>query len=451
MRSLQRYSPNFPRKYNKNVLKRITELCQDADHVGISLMSNYFDRSLEITNEIHDNLDIPVIWGGIHPTLIPEDCIKYADMVCVGEGEYAMAELLQKRKDGKDYHDTNNLWFKHNGNIIKNPLRDLVNDLDTLPMQDVCYDEHYTINWEQDDIIKIDPVVMKSLIMDGLVLGEGKHFFQVMATRGCPHKCSYCCNYAIETLYPGQGKIRRRGVDNLIEELVYLKEMMPYLELVLFTDDSFLAANSKWLEHFRDEYKKKIGLPFFCQTNPVTITPKTMDTIIDAGLQIINLGMQTGSDRIKKMYNRNIPNEKVINAAKLLNQYKDKLYPPIWDVILDNPWETIKDKLETVKLMHSIPSPKIFQCFSLTFYPGTLIQKMAKEAGLIDDMVKDVYRKYYFAKDYTYSNFLYKLAEKDIPDWVFSILSFPVLVHVLNAVIPSKLFRRVVKAIQGKK
>jgi len=287
--------------------------------------------------------------------------------------------------------------------------------------------------------------------MDGLALGKGKHFFQVMATRGCPHKCSYCCNYAVEALYPGQGKIRRRSVDNIMKELVYLKNMMPYLELFLFTDDSFLAANSKWIQEFRDKYKEKIGLPFFCQTNPVTITPKTMETIIDAGLQIINLGLQTGSERIKKMYNRHIPNEKVTQAAKLLHQYKDKLYPPIWDVILDNPWETVKDKLATVKLMHSIPAPKIFQCFSLTFYPGTLILKMAKEAGFIDDMVKTVYRKYYFAKDYTYTNFLYKLAEKDVPDWIFSILCNSILAYTLDAIIPSKLIRRIVKRIQNKK
>jgi len=44
--------------------------------------------------------------------LIPEDCINYADIVCIGEGEYAMAELLQKKKEGKDYTDTRNFWFK---------------------------------------------------------------------------------------------------------------------------------------------------------------------------------------------------------------------------------------------------------------------------------------------------------------------------------------------------
>jgi len=76
---------------------------------------------------------------------------------------------------------------------------------------------------------------------------------------------------------------------------------------------------------------------------------------------------------------------------------------------------------------------------------------MAKEAGFIDDMVKTVYRKYYFAKEYTYINFLYKLAEKDVPDWIFSILCNPIIVYTLNALIPSRFLRRLIKKIQGKK
>jgi len=451
IKALLKNSPDFPRRYHPNVLKGVVDLCEDSDLVGISLMSNYYDRSLELTRAIKARLDVPVIWGGVHPTLMPEECVELADLVCVGEGEYALLDFMKKRKNGGDYYDSKNFWFRRDGETVKNPLMELIQDLNAIPIQDISLEEHYALNWEQDRIIPMDDGMLKSLIMEGLALGEGKHFFQVIATRGCPHKCSYCCNYAIEALYPGQKHIRRRSVKNLIDELVYLKERMPYLELFAFTDDSFLAARMEWLEEFRDEYKSKVGLPFFCLTSPVTINRKKLELIVDMGLHIIEVGMQTGSEKTKSMYNRNIPNEKVVEAAWVLNEFKDRIFPPVYDVILDNPFETVKDKLETIKLMHSLPHPKIFQYFSLTFYPGTLVLKMAQEAGIVKDIVEDVYRKYYFSKDYNYINFLYLLAEKKIPSWLFSILSHPALVHILNLMIPGKFLKELIRKIQGRK
>ena len=450
IKSLLRNDPDFPRKYHPRVVKELVDLCTDSDFVGISLMSNYYDRSLELTKAIQANAGKEVIWGGVHPTLMPDECIQLADMVCVGEGEYAVLEFMKKRRDEEDFYDSKNFWFKKNGDIIKNPLMELITDLDKIPVQDISLQEHYTLTWEQDDIIRMDEKILESLIMEGLALGNRKHFFQVIATRGCPHKCSYCCNYTIETLYPGQRHIRRRSVRNLIDELVYIKEKMPYLELFAFTDDSFLAAKTEWLEEFSEEYRRKVGLPFFCLTSPVTINRKKLELIVDMGLHIIEVGMQTGSDRTRKMYNRHIPNDKVIEAAKILNEFKERIFPPVYDVILDNPFESTKDKLETIKLMHCLPHPKIFQYFSLTYYPGTLVLKMAKDAGIVKDIVKDVYRKYYFSKEYNYVNFLYLLAEKKIPSWLFYILSNPLIVYTLNTIIPGNLLKLIIRKFQGR-
>ena len=71
---------------------------------------------------------MPVIAGGPHPTALPEYVLqnKNIDMICVGEGEEAFAELLDRMEKGLDIYDTKNIWFKKDGEIIKNDLRDLI-------------------------------------------------------------------------------------------------------------------------------------------------------------------------------------------------------------------------------------------------------------------------------------------------------------------------------------
>ena len=119
-------------RYERHIIEETIELCKGSDLIGISFMTNYFDRAMQLTEEIKKKINCPIVWGGIHPTVAPEESLKHVDMVCVGEGEEALLELVQKIEDGKDYSDTMNFWFKKNGRVIKNPPRHLNQDLDSL-------------------------------------------------------------------------------------------------------------------------------------------------------------------------------------------------------------------------------------------------------------------------------------------------------------------------------
>ena len=79
-----RYRKDYLYRYDKKLIDEVIDLCKGSDLVGISLMTNYFERAIQITSEIKFATDLPVIWGGIHPTVMPEECIKYSDMVCIG-------------------------------------------------------------------------------------------------------------------------------------------------------------------------------------------------------------------------------------------------------------------------------------------------------------------------------------------------------------------------------
>jgi anaerobic magnesium-protoporphyrin IX monomethyl ester cyclase len=72
----------FRQVYPGTVLDQVADVAGDSDLIGITLMTNYFDNAVQITQHLHLSTKAPIIWGGIHPTLRPEECLQYADLVC---------------------------------------------------------------------------------------------------------------------------------------------------------------------------------------------------------------------------------------------------------------------------------------------------------------------------------------------------------------------------------
>ena len=137
--------------------------------------------------------------------------------------------------------------------------------------------------------------------------------------------------------------------------------------------------------------------------------------MVDAGMVNIQIGIQTGSPRMKELYKRTHSNERVIEMATLLRRYIPRIRPPIYDFILDNPWETLEDKYLTFQLMLKLPQPFFVQIFSLTFFPGTGLFDLAKSEGLITDDIRDVYRQQYNTRDINYVNLLYSFFPRPFP------------------------------------
>lgn len=443
--------PHFEEPYPQSLMDDLVQACSDSDVVGVSLMSNYFDRAVQLTEAVKSRLPAPVVWGGIHPTVIPEDCLRFCDIVCVGEGELPMLNLVQAIEQGKEVRGIKGLWFRDNGKTIRNELEPLILDLDSLPFQDFDYEDHFTISEDGEHLIRMDYEMQKNLFVNGLRLGKGLCFYQTMATRGCPHACSYCCNYAFRKLFPGQKILRRRSIDNVMLELEQVKEKMPYIELIAFSDDSMTATTDEQMRDFCDEYKKRIGLPFFCLISPPTVSPDKCDYLVDAGMHVVEMGIQSGSEATNRIFRRSISNQQVVRAAKILNRHKDKIYPPVYDIILDNPYESREDVLMTIRLLMTLPQPYIIQFFSLTFYPGTELWDKAKADGLISDEVANVYRKYYHAFEKSFLNFLVLAIHNRFPKPILRILSATPVARVLDSKCLRWFWRLVYRLLAGLK
>lgn len=103
----------FTDRYEDKTLDDLVELTKKSDLVGITLMSNFFDNAVQITNKLKENYDFPILWGGIHATVRPEECLDHADMVCIGEGEETLVELTKRMGTGQDYYDIKGMGFKN--------------------------------------------------------------------------------------------------------------------------------------------------------------------------------------------------------------------------------------------------------------------------------------------------------------------------------------------------
>ncbi|MBN2209395.1 MAG: B12-binding domain-containing radical SAM protein [Candidatus Coatesbacteria bacterium] len=432
-RALLSYDPQFGRPYEQSLMDDVVQTCSGSDIVGICVMSNFFDRAVQLSENLREKLAVPVIWGGIHPTVSPEESLDHCDIVCGGEGEYAMLNLLRAMEQKRDYHDIKNLSFKRNGAVQKNELAPLILDLDALPFQDYDFTTHYTATKDGRRLVKMNYEIQKDQIVNGLRICGGLCVYQTITTRGCPHACAYCCHSALRKLSQGQKILRRRGTENVMQELEQVKEKMPYVELILFADESMPAMPAERLKEFCEQYKTRIGLPFFVQVSPPYMTEEKMDCLVDAGMRCAQMGIQTGSEEVSRTYyNRNIGNDEVRKGARLLNKHKDRICPPVYDIILDNPYETREDVLKTVRLLMELPRPFVVQFFSLTFYPGTELYERAKADGIIKDERNTVYRKHYHAFDKSFLNFLVMGAHFGFPKPLMKFLSNEHVAKILD-------------------
>lgn len=141
-------SENYSRTYTRSELEQLLRLCRGKGLIGVSSYASTSHRAAKIISFLKTRLDTPIVYGGIHATISPEDCIKYTDIVCVGEGEGAILDLTNALEKNKKIDKIKNLWVRKGDKIIKNPVRNLLDDIDSLPMPDYDIEDHYILEEE---------------------------------------------------------------------------------------------------------------------------------------------------------------------------------------------------------------------------------------------------------------------------------------------------------------
>lgn len=199
---------------------------------------------------------------------------------------------------------------------------------------------------------------------------------------------------------------------------------MPFIKRISFEDDAFMTRSIEEIQIFANVYKDQIGLPFFVSgLNPMFVTEEKLKMLVEAGLDRVRMGVQSGSAKSKDIFNRPISNDKIIKAAHIINKFSHEFKLTGYDLILDNPFESPEDIIQTIQLLDALPAPFTLNLFSLTFFPGTDLYQEAFSSGVITDKVKDIYNKHYLIIKNTYLNFiivLYTIGK--LPSWILRFL-----------------------------
>jgi anaerobic magnesium-protoporphyrin IX monomethyl ester cyclase len=430
----------FQALYSETVLAELVSLCSDSNLIGVSLLTNQFIQASYITKHLKKNLaNVPIIWGGIHPTVEPEVCLEFADIVCIGEGEQALVELAELMEQEAPYLHVKNMWFKSNGETIRNPLRPLIQDLDALPFPDYSED-HFVL--AQGHIVKLTP--KKLIAYEGeryRSTGEGINY-PIMTSRGCPFACTYCCNSVYHRLYPGQKHLRWRSVNSVIEELRMVQTKVGPISCVLMVDDNLTARPESKLKDFFESYKREIGVPFFAQVSPLTINDEKMRILLSSGCIKVVMGVETGNARIARMYNREKSHAAVQGAISVIEKYRKYMpLPPSYQFIIDNPYETIEESIETLQLAVSLPQPWSNPIYSLMLFPGTPLYEKALSDGLISNKMSEVYGKNWHDQSRPFFQFWIRLYRANVSPLILRLLLAPRLVRLMSNRLANKVWR----------
>src|SRR3989338_9037833 len=186
-------SEDYSRNYSAQELEQLAQICKGAGLIGVNSYASTAKRAARIISYLK-RMGMPIVYGGVHPTISPDDCIKYSGIVMVGEGEEAVIDLVKAIEKKKPIDRIKNLWIRKKeksgiDKIIKNPVRNLLDNIDSLPFPDYEIESHYIL--EKGRIRQFDERDLAGAI-----------FF--LTGRGCPYRCDYCSNSLFNRLYEGK-------------------------------------------------------------------------------------------------------------------------------------------------------------------------------------------------------------------------------------------------------
>lgn len=362
------------KEYNKNLVKEFI-LSKNFDIIGISVMTDGFNFAKLLTKDIKEYAPkAHIIWGGIHPTLMPEECLNYANSICRGEGEKTLLLLIEKISQNQDFSTIPGIGTKSSDDLILNTPFPLEETLDSLPFNKYDWSNFYV-----QDSKGLRNFDLQEYINYSNYNGED---YTLMTSRGCPFNCAYCCNSFINKIYNSSGDIRKRTVDSVIKEIKYAMNKIGKLKFINFIDDQFYTPRDKlWLKEFCERYKSEVNLPFIIRLAPSTFNDEDIKILKNAGLKFLQIGIQSGSEKTNKMiFHRNFNRDTIIEASKILS--KNGIHA-FYDVIIQNDLEDDSDRDKTIQLLLDIEKPFSLFLFTLTPFPKTELESIYKEKGVI--------------------------------------------------------------------
>lgn len=344
--------------WKKHLLK---ELNQNSLCIATSCITGMpIKYALEISKFVKINSNIPVIWGGKHPTILPEQCLKNKniDLVVRGEGEITFYELVKALDKNKPLKNIKGISYKKNRKITHNSDREFV-DLNKLPP--LPY-----------HLIDIKHYLTKRLNIPSLYMET---------SRGCPNNCGFCYNKIMNKC-----KWRALNVENVIRNIKQVVDDFKINNL-FFTDDNFFVNLKRAKDIAKGIITEKFDLIWDLQGGDINylskLNNKSLKLLEKSGCSRLTFGVESGSERILNLIDKKISPQQVLDFNKRLSKYEIKAN---YNFIAGFPTETISDLKKSVNLSLKILKQNKYATISnivvYTPYPGTNLYPLALKQGL---------------------------------------------------------------------
>jgi len=350
---------------------------QKPDIVGISIQTTIAEEGFKAAEIIKEwNNNCTVIMGGPHATVMPEQVIKNknVDIVVYGEGEYTFLELCNSIRGNKDIASVKGIFYKKDKKIIKNLLREPIQNLDELP-----FPARHLLPQRYFDLIETT----------------------MLASRGCPFNCAFC-QPTLRLIFGTT--VRTRSPKNVIDEMEFLKKRYG-TKIIRFHDDTF-TFNKKWVLEFCKLLKERnLGLLWNCKTRANVVDKTVFKMMKEAGCYKVDIGIEAGSERIRNdILNKGIKDEEIIRAFNILRELK---IGALSFFMIGSPTETKGDIEKSMELIKKLEPDDILVSITTPF-PGTRLYDFALEKDLIQ---AKSWKDYDFSKYVTLKS---ELCEEDI-------------------------------------
>ena len=272
---------------------------QNPDVVGFSVQCTTYPAALNIAKRIRKRLgDVKIVFGGHNAGFVDRITLarfEFVDCIVRGEGEKTFAELIEAYASGKGEAGVKGVTFRSDGDIIRNPDRPLIDDLDTLPLPNYSYAASFDEYRRACDL-------PRSIVI--LEIG-----------RGCPHRCIYCSESIM-----WRRKTRTFSVDRVVKEMIHLRDAYG-AECFLLAYDQF-TANRAYVERFCqrliDEGLNKLS--WYCISRLDTVDSNLLSLMREAGCESMCYGIDSGSKRtlsfIHKKIDKGILYQRVAETAE---------------------------------------------------------------------------------------------------------------------------------------
>lgn len=286
----------------------------------------------------------------------------------MGEGEFPLLEFMEALEGKRPIENIQNLWVKvkrrwRREKIYRNSMRPALQDLDILPCWDIDIFDH--TNFMRQNSYSF--------------LGR-PGFFPFTTGRGCPYRCTYCCNSSLLEIYRGElgHYMRKHSIDYIMRELAGLRRKYDIKGFEFW--DEMLSANERWIEEFCARYASEIGLPYLVLLRVEHASKKVMEHLRDSGCFMVAMGVESGNEAYRKQYlNRKMTNRQIIDA--FAEARKAGIKTLAWNMI-GMPFETAAMIRETIELNRAL-RPDIVGFAVFHPFPKTKLRDLCEQEGLM--------------------------------------------------------------------